>query len=592
MGSAGRGFKVGASTNPDPSGNGVVTVTSGRQNLASTEGTNGQVMEWDAGAKFVTVGGDISGPIDNVTVNKVGGATVSGTLASGKLLIASSSSAATWQPVGGDAAMTFAGVVTVSKINNSLCTSAQIIENTGSALACVTVGGDATISTGGSLVNTKVNGTTVPAGGSLTTGNVLQVSGASADTYGPVNLAGGANYVTGALPDGNQAAQTMGGDVSGTTAAATVAKINGSACTSAQIIENTGSALACVTVGGDETIATSGSVTNTKLQGINWSASTPAQGNVPYASSASQWSFLAVGTAGQVLQTQGASANPQWITAIDNSTDGFRLTLTTATPITTSDVTGAGTLYLTPYRTNYIALYTSSVWNILSSAEVNLSLTLTSGKNYDVFAYSSSGTLTLVLSSAWTSDTARNDALAQQDGVWVLGSDHSRRWVGTIRASGTNTAEDSLAKRFVWNTFNQVTRNMFKTDSTANWNYSSATIEQTRGTATNQLDYVTGDIGTVVTANAASLCLSNSSAAACFSDIGVDGVAANETEGGYVATTSTTTSYYTKSRYVGYPGLGRHFLTWCERGNGTGTVTWDGTGTANVYPGISGILSN
>lgn len=48
-----------------------------------------------------------------------------------------------------------------------------------------------------------INGTTVPAGGALTTGNVLQASGAAASTWAPVNLAGGANFVTGALPAGN-----------------------------------------------------------------------------------------------------------------------------------------------------------------------------------------------------------------------------------------------------------------------------------------------------------------------------------------------------------------------------------------------------
>ena len=71
----------------------------------------------------------------------------------------------------------------------------------------------------------KINMSSVPAGGSLTTGNILQVSGIASLTYAALNLAGGAGYVTGTLPSGNQAAQTMGGDVSGTTAAATVAAI-------------------------------------------------------------------------------------------------------------------------------------------------------------------------------------------------------------------------------------------------------------------------------------------------------------------------------------------------------------------------------
>ncbi len=74
----------------------------------------------------------------------------------------------------------------------------------------------------------KVNGATVPAsGGLLVTGNVLKVSAANALTYGAVDLAGGATHVTGTLPAASQASQTMTGDVTGTTAASVVAKVNG-----------------------------------------------------------------------------------------------------------------------------------------------------------------------------------------------------------------------------------------------------------------------------------------------------------------------------------------------------------------------------
>lgn len=75
----------------------------------------------------------------------------------------------------------------------------------------------------------KINTASVPAAGALTTGNVLQVNGISSLTYGPVNLAGGTNYVTGVLPTGNQANQTLFGDVSGTTNSNVVAHVTGAA---------------------------------------------------------------------------------------------------------------------------------------------------------------------------------------------------------------------------------------------------------------------------------------------------------------------------------------------------------------------------
>jgi hypothetical protein len=51
----------------------------------------------------------------------------------------------------------------------------------------------------------KINSASVPAGGALTTGNVLQVSGAAALSYAALNLAGGSNYVSGVLPVANVA---------------------------------------------------------------------------------------------------------------------------------------------------------------------------------------------------------------------------------------------------------------------------------------------------------------------------------------------------------------------------------------------------
>lgn len=74
----------------------------------------------------------------------------------------------------------------------------------------------------------KIHGASVPIAGSLTTGNVLQVTGASTLSYGAVNLAGGSNFVTGTLPTGNQASQTLSGDVTGTTASNTAVTLTGS----------------------------------------------------------------------------------------------------------------------------------------------------------------------------------------------------------------------------------------------------------------------------------------------------------------------------------------------------------------------------
>ena len=123
-----------------------------------------------------------------------------------------------------------------------------------------------------------------------------------------------------------------------------------------------------------------------------------------------------------------------------------RLTLTTGVPVTTDDVIGASTIYLTRYRGAHVALWDGSAWVLheVPSGDVSLALSgLTAGKVYDVFLHDNAGTLTLSLSAAWADNVTRTDALAVQDGVRVLASDHTRRLVGTFVATGTDTTEDS-----------------------------------------------------------------------------------------------------------------------------------------------------
>jgi len=123
------------------------------------------------------------------------------------------------------------------------------------------------------------------------------------------------------------------------------------------------------------------------------------------------------------------------------SNPGGRLTTESGVPVSTSDRTAQGTLYYAIYKHNNIYTYSGSAWVAKTFSEISLSLTITSGKNYDVFINSAATTLSL--SAAWTNDTTRADALGTQDGTTVLSSDHTLLWLGTIRASGTNTTADS-----------------------------------------------------------------------------------------------------------------------------------------------------
>jgi len=149
-----------------------------------------------------------------------------------------------------------------------------------------------------------------------------------------------------------------------------------------------------------------------------------------------------------------------------------RLTLTSGTPVTTSDVTAATTLYYTPYRGDNIALYNGEEWLFYEFSELSLSLSgYTADTNYDIWMYDNSGVLTLD-STAWSSDTARATALATQNGVYAKTGDILRRYLGTIRTtSTTGQCEDSLTKRYCWNYYNRTQKRLYYTPGETNWTY-------------------------------------------------------------------------------------------------------------------------
>jgi len=260
--------------------------------------------------------------------------------------------------------------------------------------------------------------------------------------------------------------------------------------------------------------------------------------------------------------------------------------------VSTSDRTAQGTIYFAPYLGAQVGLYTASAWAVSTFTERSLALSsLTSGKNYDVFLYDNAGTLTLELSAAWTSDTARNDALALQDGVQVKSSDHSRRYLGTFRTTGTTTTEDSTAKRFVWNMHNRVDRAMVNAkETTDSWNYTLAAYRQANANAANQLMYVVGLAEDAVQARVAAIRNTLAAAINAVAGIGVDSTTTNSAA--YFGANSTTNAIQVTAEYVGVPGIGYHFLAWLEYSQATGTTTWygDAGGPTIFQSGMAGVV--
>ena len=209
---------------------------------------------------------------------------------------------------------------------------------------------------------------------------------------------------------------------------------------------------------------------------------------------------LAVGTNDQVLTADSGEASgvkwtePQTTNAI---IDG-RLTLTSGTPVT-GDVSGAGTVYYTPYLGNKIALYSGSIWEIVEFSELSLTLAgLTVGKNYDIWIYNNSGTATMD-STVWTNDTTRATAVVYQDGVLVKSGDATRRFVGTVRVDGGNVTYDSTIYRYLYNQYNKVRKKSITYNTTANWSYTSgiAIREYNNGTGQQRGNFIYGGVAPI-----------------------------------------------------------------------------------------------
>lgn len=194
-----------------------------------------------------TASGDLSGNYPSPTVAKINSTTITtagGSLTDGYVLRATGTSSADW----GKLDLANSGSVT------------GLLPQTNQEKQTMT--GDVTGVTNGAVV-VAINGSLVPTIGSV--GNVLRVSAGPALSYGPLTLDGGAQSVTGQLPTANQVAQSMAGDVEGSTSASFARKITGSATTGDNrqiIVGGQPSGLAITSISPEDQTVASGSVVN------------------------------------------------------------------------------------------------------------------------------------------------------------------------------------------------------------------------------------------------------------------------------------------------------------------------------------------
>lgn len=297
-----------------------------------------------------------------------------------------------------------------------------------------------------------------------------------------------------------------------------------------------------------------------------------------------------------------------------------RLTLTSATPVLAATVSASATVYYALYLGNIVPIYdtvsyTPTTFTELSNVLANSSVgsagpaAAVAAKNYDLFVWSNAGTLTLTRGGAWNSDTARS-ATTENDLQRVLGIYTNLNaitngpgaglgtYVGTIMTDaggatasmvyGGSASGGTAGWLGVWNLYNRVRQSARVIDTAAAWTYATATYRPANNSATNRITFVRGLNEESV--HALYTCAMNTAAATTppfgFVGVGLDatnaiatdsvaakviaditGVASPQAEG----TTPT-------SRYHHLPGLGKHFLSAIEIGDGTNNTTFGGSG--------------
>ena len=329
----------------------------------------------------------------------------------------------------------------------------------------------------------------------------------------------------------------------------------------------------------------------------------------------SKWSYEASAGGGTVTSVTGAGSI---VGSVTTSGDLYgqtrvcngRLTLTSATPILTTTVSGATTVYFTPYNGNLVPVWNGTNFIDTIFAEVSQATTDTTkspaavaaSSVYDIFGWVSGSTFYATRGPAWTSGTGRGTGVGTTQLTRVQGTLVNQysivngpaagygTYLGTIASNASSTIDfifgaaasgGTAAVLNLWNMYNRVQIGTTVTDSGASYSYSSSAWRQARASAGNKISFVSG--------------LAEDSMSVSYS---AAGIATANTKFGSIATglNSTTTPYGFIAPFTGVnygsgesssatvpanipPALGINYIAALEVNLDAGGYTFDQTST-------------
>lgn len=295
---------------------------------------------------------------------------------------------------------------------------------------------------------------------------------------------------------------------------------------------------------------------------------------------------------------------------------GGRITLESGVDKSVADQTGKTSIFYALSAHNWIPIWDGSRWDNYEFSQLTLPLNSNAGhtgyhqggKPFDVWATLSGGSPLLGTGPAWTDNTTRSagTALTRKDGRYVNNTTMTLRfgtasgdtmsvsanqalYLGTIYTSADGQCEDSLLKRYVWNTYNRAKRPMRVLEATDSWSYASGTIRQARGSSANQVDFIRGLDEDAAVAEVFGRFSQTDASQAGFVHVGLDATNAAAT-GCIMVGGAGVAGHVTPimARWSGFPGLGKHYIAWLESTSAVGTTTFSGDGgaPASVQAGL------
>lgn len=301
------------------------------------------------------------------------------------------------------------------------------------------------------------------------------------------------------------------------------------------------------------------------------------------------------------------------LTSVAPGKPGGRLTLTTGVPVLTAAVSGAGTIYYTPYEGQYVPLYDGTKF-VPTDMGGELSQALTDNTKspaavanntcYDLFVWNDAGTIRCTRGPGWNTGTARGTGGGTTELVRVKGillnanaitngpAAQRGTYVGTIRTNGTATVDWSTgsatagggaANIGIWNMYNRRPVSIEVIDSTASWAYTTATNRALNGSNGNRVSIVCG-----LAEDGIDLTLMTRMTAAAVGGSMIFQIGVNSTtgSGGPNATAKVTDAKWSGTVTVGHRQalpLGFNFFQAIEQGDGTNANLVSGSGATALF---------